>query len=121
MKKSIFLLFFILIISLTACTPKLNQQTAITKLEAAGCFYHLKDKSECIKLEDPYYIIQKQGCLGNCRININTQEIKIDNPMCTGALNPGECTTDADCAKRYSGSCALRYTCQDTSCIPVFE
>ena len=99
----------------------LDKQTALEKLKAAGCWYDLSNKSECMIYNDPYWIIQAEGCGGKCKINAFTNVIQIDsNPMCGGALAPNECTTDADCSNR-TGKCTSKYVCRSTSCIPSFD
>ncbi len=102
-------------------STKLDKDTATQKLIQAGCGYNLSWEDVCIVFEDPEWIMQKEGCGGKCKIDSVTGKTEIyDNPMCTGLLISNECQTDANCSTRR-GACAVKFVCEETSCIPVFK
>jgi len=97
----------------------MDKAEALQKLGSNGCFYSLSDEKECIKFEDPYWTIAKEGCFGKCKLNSDTGDIEIDaNPMCTGLLIP--CETTDDCSSIVP-NCALRYVCYKSSCVPQYD
>lgn len=123
MKQGLIFGVIICMILISGCAkpePELiNRETAIEKLTEAGCWYDVSDDYVCVVFDGDYWIIQKEGCGGVCKIGIITQEIEMDvNPMCTGVLIP--CETDEECWEMPS-VCALEYECKDGACVAYFD
>lgn len=98
---------------------EIDELNALHDLSTAGCWYTLSDKSECMTFEEPYWTIQKEGCLGKCKINYLTGEIIMDfNPMCTGLST--SCNNNTDCLS-IRPNCASKYICDDKHCIASYK
>lgn len=68
----------------------MTKTEAEEKLAAADCFYDPSEDGVEVVFEDPNWVIKKNNCLGECRINAETGETQLDvNPMCMGLLPEG--------------------------------
>ena len=72
------------------CTgTEMDEQTAVEKLEAAGCWYSEGEEGVSVDKIGDDWVMSKKDCGGKCTINAMTAEIHIDsNPMCTGVIPP---------------------------------
>lgn len=63
----------------------LTEDEAVALLEASDCLWDVDDEATTVTFEDPDWVIRSESCLGECRINAETEAVDNDtNPMCTG-------------------------------------
>ena len=87
MRKILPVVIILVLFLILGCTQEpLDKDSAAEIMEENGCWWNLSEEGVSLELEDSYWVMSINRCLGQCRVHSITKEFEKDvNPMCMGA------------------------------------